>query len=389
MHDHSDVIVVGAGPAGSTAAAILARNGLRVLLIDREEFPRDKACGDVVPLGCFLELDEIGFPVVDLERFHIRHIVLEGSEQARRTFDLAERQDPRGPIGTCVVSRNVFDHALLQHALSCGANFMTFNVRAPIVDDGRVVGVAGTGMDGNQSVQLYSNVVIAADGATSVIARALDGKQKREDQWAVALRGYVDTEVNLEQTIELAFLDHLQPGYAWFFPMASRRANVGVGIRSDFYKRQNRSLNQLLSDYLALPEIAGRIGRNRVEHLQAWPVPFFSFEKQRVFEGALLAGDAGGFVHPLTAAGIYPAIITGKCAAEAAIHALQIGDISRKGLSRYTQLWQDALADEFQPAVTAAKLATLFPHLISAALLMTPESKPGTKPAWLDSLGKF
>ena len=244
-------------------------------------------------------------------------------------------------------------------------------------------------MDGSRSVQLYSRIVIAADGATSVIARALDGGQKRDDQWAVAVRGYVDTDVALTQTIELAFLDHLQPGYAWFFPMASRRANVGVGMRADFYKRQSRPLNQLLSDYLALPEIAERIGRHPVEHLQSWSVPFFTFEKQRVFAGALLAGDAGGFVHPITAAGIYSAIMTGKCAAEAAIHALQVGDISQKGLSRFTQLWRDALTDDFQPAVTAAKLATLFPHLISAALLMTPESTPGTKPAWLDSLGKF
>ena len=382
-----DVIVVGAGPAGSTAAAILARHGLRVMLIDREEFPRDKACGDVVPLGCFLELDKIGFPTAGLERFQVRHIVLEGSERARRTFDLAERQDPHGSIGTCVVSRTVFDQALSQHALTCGADYTILNARGPIVDSGRVIGVTGT--DGNQSVQFYSSIVIAADGATSVIARALDGGQKRDAQWAVALRGYVDTDVDLDQTIELAFLDHIQLGYAWFFPMATRRANVGLGMRSDFYKRQNRTLNQLLSDYLALPEIAGRIGRNPVEHLQSWPIPFFTFEKQRVFDGALLAGDAGGFVHPITAAGIHPAIMTGKCAAEAAIHALQIGDVSRTGLSRYTQLWRDALTDDFQPAVTAATLATLFPHLVSAALLSTPEPRPGTKTSWLDSLGKF
>jgi menaquinone-9 beta-reductase len=77
MHEQLDVIVAGAGPAGSTAAAVLARHGLSVLLVDRERFPRDKACGDVVPMGCFLELHKIGLDTANLERFPIHHIMLD------------------------------------------------------------------------------------------------------------------------------------------------------------------------------------------------------------------------------------------------------------------------------------------------------------------------
>lgn len=391
MSTQADVIVVGAGPAGSTAAAVLACHGLKVLLVDREQFPRDKACGDVVPLGCFLELEKIGLSTISLARFHIRHIRLEGSQGATRVFRLTERSSPAGRLGTCVISRRVFDQALFQHARACGADHCALNVKGLRFDEnGRVIGVTGT-LD-NQTVHYQSTLVIGADGATSAIARTLDREKKRDSQWAVALRGYVDTDVELEDTIELAFLDEIQPGYAWLFPISKRRANVGVGMRSDTYKRHGRDLAQLLDDYLARPEIALRIGRNPVEQPQSWPVPFFSFEKQRVFDGVLLAGDAGGFVHPITAAGIYPAIITGKLAAETAIDALARGDISKAGLAGYTAKWQEALAADFRPAVTAAKLATLFPHVVSSALLLAQskgDSQPDNEADLPFSLGKF
>jgi geranylgeranyl reductase family protein len=383
MSEWADVIVVGAGPAGSTAAAVLARHGLRVLLLDREQFPRDKACGDVVPLGAFLELRKIGLDPCACDHFPINRIWLEGSQGVQREFDLTSQVG----LNTCVVARRAFDQTLLEHALSCGAEFRSCNVKAPLFEGGQVIGV--TGANGRQTQHYHGCIVIGADGATSAIARGLGRGRKRDEEWAVALRGYLDTDTALDGTIELAFLDHLQPGYAWFFPIAAQRANVGVGMRSDFYKRQDRSLHDLLLDYLARPEIADRLGGNRLEAVQAWPLPLFAFAQQRVFDGALLAGDAGGFVHPITAAGIYSAIITGKCAAEATIHALQLGDLSCTGLALYDRLWQEALAAELKPAVTASKLATVFPHLVSAALLLSPTAQPGVPTAIPFATGKF
>lgn len=376
MSENLDVIVVGAGPAGSTAAAILARRGLRVLLVDREQFPRPKPCGDVVPLGAFLELRQIGLDLFAGGCFAIDHIVLQGTETTDRKFSLARQQ----AFATSVVARTTFDQAIFDHALTCGADFRAINVKGALMAGSQVIGVIG--VTGRQVVQVRSKIVIGADGATSALARSLGSRLRRDDQWAVAVRGYVDTEAELESTIELAFLDHLQPGYAWFFPIARRRANIGVGMRTDFYKRQPHSLDGLLTDYLALPQNAKRIGRNRVEDLQSWPVPLFTFDQQRVFDGALLAGDAGGFVHPITAAGIYPAIITGRCAAEAVCRAVATGNLSRLGLAQYDELWQEALAADFKPAVTASRIATAFPHLVAAALLQSqPKGEPHPDPA--------
>jgi geranylgeranyl reductase family protein len=386
MSERTEVIVAGAGPAGSTAAAVLAQHGVRVLLLDRERFPRDKACGDVVPLGCFLQLREIGLSAPAYDHFPINRILIEGSQgapapgrpQGEREFPLAQQ----GDLSTCVVSRRLFDQALFEYALACGAQFRRCNVQGLLRDGAQICGVTGT--DGKKEQRYNSSVLIGADGATSAIARGLGCHSKRDSQWAVACRGYINTAVALDGTIELAFLDHLQPGYAWFFPIAPQRANVGVGMRSDFYKRQDRSLETLLLDYLARPEIAGRLGSNHLEETKSWSLPLFTFERQRVFDGALLAGDAGSFVHPITAAGIYPAILTGRYAAEATMRALQAGDLSQAGLAHYDTLWQAALAAELKPAVTASKLSTLFPHIISAALLVSPattQAHPDAQPA--------
>jgi geranylgeranyl reductase family protein len=386
MSERTEVIVAGAGPAGSTAAAVLARQGVRVLLLDREQFPRDKACGDVVSAGCFRELRAIGFPPLACDHFPINRIVLEGSQAARREFRLAQH----GDLSTCVVSRWLFDQALFDYALACGAQFRQCNVKGLLRKGAQICGVTGT--VGNKAHSYESAVVIGADGATSAIARGLGSRSKRDSEWAVACRGYINTDVTLDGTIELAFLDHLQPGYAWFFPIAPHRANVGVGMRTDFYKRQDRSLETLLLEYLARPNIASRLGSNRLEATKSWSLPLFTFEQQRVFAGALLAGDAGGFVHPITAAGIYPAIITGKCAAEATLRALQASDLSQTGLAHYDRLWQATLAAEFKPAVTASKVATLFPHIIAAALLVSPgtnTAQPDDPPAFPFATGKF
>jgi flavin-dependent dehydrogenase len=288
------------------------------------------------------------------------------------------------------VSRRLFDQALFEYALACGAQFRRCNVKRLRHNGAQICGVTGTA---GKTEQAYdSAVIIGADGATSAVARGLGCRSTRDSQWAVACRGYINTAVTLDGTIELAFLDHLQPGYAWFFPIAPHRANVGVGMRSDFYKRQDHSLERLLLDYLARPEIASRLGSNRLEETKSWSLPLFMFEQQRVFAGALLAGDAGGFVHPITAAGIYPAILTGKCAAEATVRALQAGDLSQAGLAHYDLLWQAELAAELKPAVTASKLSTLFPHIISAALLVSPatvKAQPDALPAFPFATGKF
>src|SRR5258708_4301599 len=136
----ADVIVVGAGPAGSTAAALLARSGLHTILLDRETFPRDKACGDAVPLSCFRILRELGLPQSAFEGiYRIDTLLLKGPLGSKLKFPLSSDPD----AANAIISRHEFDDVLYKHALDCGAESRIVNVSAPIVEKGQVVGVHG------------------------------------------------------------------------------------------------------------------------------------------------------------------------------------------------------------------------------------------------------
>lgn len=348
-----DAIVVGAGPGGSVAAAVLAKQGIKTLLLDRDQFPREKACGDAVQAEGFALLREIGLtdPLPDTF-FKITHSALVSPSGKRAEFELHSVQGE-----PCrVVTRYEFDELLYQYALRCGAEAQRAHVQTPIIEDGKVTGVR---IKVGKREETYSaRLVIGADGATSIIARGLGVRPRAEQDRCVSLRAYVDTEATLDPTIEIAFLHALRPGYAWFFPLSEHRANVGVGLRADAYRKTNRPLRDYLDRYLDTPYIRAMIGEHAIYDMRSWQLPLLSARQQRVFNGALLVGDAGGFVDPLLGAGIAPAMFTGKFAAEIGAAALSEGDVSAKRLSVYDR-WCDR---EFG---TTSRIRTVMQRLVN------------------------
>jgi flavin-dependent dehydrogenase len=218
---------------------------------------------------------------------------------------------------------------------------------------------------------LRSRIVIAADGATSTVARSLYVHNHDDRNTAIAIRGYVETDVDLEHMIDFSFISAIQPGYAWFFPTAMRRANIGVGVRADVYKNQDLALSDALESYLRSTNIKSFIGSNKIQHVKTWQLPFCNPNQQRVFNGVLLVGDAGGFVNPLTGAGIYTAMLTGKYAAQASIEALRTGDVSAQGLAGFEKAWKRDLAEEMQRARLISEMLGIFPGLIDTVLYLS------------------
>jgi flavin-dependent dehydrogenase len=192
----------------------------------------------------------------------------------------------------------------------------------------------------------------------------------------VALRAYIDSDADLGRGIDFVFLDKIQPGYAWLFPISERRANVGVGMRSDFFKKSRYTLTEALDYYLSLPYMRQIIGAHKPENVKTWSLPLFSFEVKRVFDGALLIGDAGAFITPLAGAGIHTAVQTGQFAAEAAAEAIRAGDVSASGLMRYDTLWRKHMAGDMQRALTVHDMLAFFPALIDGLLLASRAIPP-------------
>lgn len=334
----ADVIVVGSGPAGAVAACGLARGGLDVLLLDRQEFPRDKTCGDGVPPGSVEILESLGMgDKIRTAGFHPIEGIRLGSP-AGRVWDAGFRPR-RGKTGFLIAPRAEFDALIHEHAIESGVRFLRAAVRAPVLEDGCVTGVRAVA--GGRDIELTARVVVGADGATSAIARALrDGPKPAARHRSVAIRAYIDGLETLPGRVEFYFYQRYLPGYGWVFPLGPDRANVGVIVRADRYRESGDSLDGLLRDFLDSPAVHGRLSTgHRIKNTASWQLPNATAGPlHNTFDGALLAGDAASLVDPLTGEGIHSALVSAVCASEVIAGAIKAGDVSAAGLSEYDRM---------------------------------------------------
>lgn len=331
-----EIIVVGAGPTGAAAAALLAQAGHDVLLLDRQTFPRDKSCGDGIPASAIELLFDLGMrqTIVDAGFYEVDRLTLHSPQGHCLSATL--RPGPQGGR-SCIVPRRYFDALIQRHAVGCGAEFQLAHVEEPILQNNRVVGVRA--QVGGATKELRARLVVAADGATSVIARALRGSGHQDHHRAVALRAYVEDVQERPHEVEVFLCRDLLPGYAWMFPLGDGRANVGVGMRLDHFRRQKRTLKDMLRAFLDLPAIRSRLKQGGIVRDDlAWQLNFGSQKSLRhAYDGALLAGDAAGLINPLTGGGIHNALLSARLAAEVADEALARNDVTRASLGAYDE----------------------------------------------------
>ncbi|NQT25364.1 geranylgeranyl reductase family protein [candidate division KSB1 bacterium] len=329
-----DIIIAGAGPAGSVAAAFLVRAGHDVLLIDQYEFPRDKICGDAIGPFALRILHEIGLkdPLDGAGCYPITsgRIV----SPSGHSISLKFSDNHPDQITTLVAPRKQLDGLVQNRAIQLGATFMQAKVLdVEQSDKGDVI----IKVRDNQSEKtLSSRLLLAADGSNSIIARKLNG-QYPATHLAVAARAYVKGIYIRENTIE-GFLDSsIWPGYGWIFPIGPNEANIGVGLSMKAFRKMNVTLRQVFDLFLSTPEIKERLSSvASVESYAGWPLRLgWDRKLQRVWDGVILLGDAAGLINPLSGGGIANAMFSAKVAAEVAIEALDSNDFSMKSLSSY------------------------------------------------------
>jgi menaquinone-9 beta-reductase len=343
--DH-EVIIVGAGPAGSAAAVTFARKGRRVLLMDQSGFPRDKPCGDAVApsgvgllfgLGLKEKIRQARFQTVGALR-----LVPPDGRDLRIGFRPA---DP--DLTEMIAPRKVLDVMLRDRAMESGAEFMRARAASLVMEDGRVAGVRA--WTGGKLKEFRCRLLIGADGSGSKIARLL-GEGSRDPDDAVTVRGYFP-DVDMDPaTAEIHLLRDLWPGYAWIFPAGGGTANVGLGLSIRRYRKMKKGIRSLLSDFIRSPGMAGRFrGTGEMPDLQARMLRFYSPKrKRRAFDGALLTGDAASLVNPLNGGGIVNALTSGILAADVADRALADGDVSRRRLMEYESVLASSVLRELK-----------------------------------------
>lgn len=333
-----DAVISGAGPAGCSAALTLAGKGLRVALLDKARFPREKVCGDGCTAASSTMLAELG--VLELIRQRpgamtpFRGVTLFspfGTVMNGR-FSTTGLQ----PEGSYVIPRNVLDDCLVSRVKehSSITLFDQTGVRDLIMDSGRAIGVT------TSAGKFYGRFILGADGAYSAIAKSLNFINRDKACFAFAIRAYFAGVEGLSDSIELHYDKSMLPGYGWVFPAGEGRANVGVGLTPRF--RDQRGLKRMFERFVGEnPVVAGRMKNSVMEpgSLKAWPLPLGSFEGQRGRDNVLLAGDAGSMIDPLTGEGIYYALKSGRYAAEAMVQALDENN-DQAAILHYEKLWR-------------------------------------------------
>lgn len=350
MHE---VIVVGAGPAGSAAATVLARAGRDVLLVDHTEFPRDKPCGDGMSPMVTAELEKLGvWDTVRDANFRIIHSVRYVSPN-EHVIEVLESQENEGR--SFVAPRTRFDHILKEHATTNGATFHLAHVTAPLIENGRVQGVRARTDQVEQ--ELRAPVVIVANGNNSVLTTTLRKRKHPPIHIVLAVKAYVQTTKEQSHSILLHFLKEVLPGYAWIFPVSSNMVNVGVGTTMAHNRLLRRPLRDILDDFLQLPSVREQFGdATMVTKPQAWMLNLACMDFPRVFPGALLVGDAGAFINSATGAGVASALTTGRLAGEVTHAALHSQATMDDTLRDYDQQWKHKLERRFKQACIVRRL---------------------------------
>jgi len=362
----ADVIVSGSGPGGSTAAAILAKQGLNVLLVDKAKFPRPKVCGDGIPpaaLGLLNELS-VGEKISASNPNEITKGTIVSPKKKSITLDIKLQEK------FYIFPRFIFDKILHDHALECGAHFVQAKVKAPILEGNKVVGVQV--LENGVTKEYLSKLVIAADGVNSKISSVLRKDKQAKEHQSITLRGYLSGFDIQKNIIEGHSLQEIFPGYLWIFPIGEDKINIGLGMRMDMYQMREISLKKILDDFLKRPEIKDRLSANwELTELSGSTQKLASqYPIQRVYNGAILVGDAGAWVAPLTGGGIYNAIFTGKTAAGVCIEALKKNDTSEEQLQKYNLICHEHMWREIKLTYQIQKIISKYPFLANVSFKM-------------------
>ncbi|RMD92223.1 MAG: geranylgeranyl reductase family protein [Calditrichaeota bacterium] len=342
-----DIIIVGGGPAGTTCALYAARTGLKILLVDKKSFPRDKICGDAISGKSLEYLRELGLlaQLQQAPQARVTSVLFSAPNGVQTRISFTPPNAQRKSYGY-VCRREVFDNLLFQAAKQQIDTRENFAVTDILIEKSQVYGISGRDATGTES-SYTARVVVGADGTASILRRKLGLYELDPKHWVVATRAYYRGVKGLSDAIEIHFVKDILPGYFWIFPLENGLANVGLGMIHGKLKKRGLSLREA---HLAATKSAFFRERFREAELiggiHGWNLPLGSKRRQIHGNGYLLLGDAAGLIDPFTGEGIGNAMCSGKIAARVLAEVCRGQDYSKSALESYaTQLWAEIGAE--------------------------------------------
>jgi geranylgeranyl reductase family protein len=341
-----DVIVIGAGPSGATAAKLLGEAGVETLLIDKSAFPRDKPCGGGISARALARFPYLKDALASIPTSWVKKVHFES------------------PSGFVVDYRS--PDPLYLMIRRCDFDNLLFSLARPHVEiaTGLVRKIAFHAEHVTVSTDLHeyqARIVIGCDGANSIVARAsgLRTGSVQSDYAIDMMEETPEQELNTAERDRMYIYYRIRShyGYGYVFPKSSH-LNVGVGFKLDYYlshlRGEHYAHHQAFVDDLKSKGLL--TGDSNRANFRAFPLPISGPLARTYADRVLLAGDAGGFVNALTAEGIYYAMVSGEIAARAAMDAIRSENFSSGQLRSYERAWKREIGDELGHSVRLQKL---------------------------------
>jgi len=322
-----DVVISGAGPAGSKCAQVLAERGYEVALIERDVTWR-KPCGGAVSSRIFKyypQLRKVNYPP-------ITGVAIYSGDYHKLQYSWKNIRDY-----SINVDRLEFDNLLRNFALDAGAHLFDKNLSLDfITKDQHKIGIKTKTPSGTKDY--LGKIFIIADGMSS----RLTPKSGLRRKWQINEIGLckcaiMKGENNLDKSAISMFFRPYK-GYGWIFPIDDKRFNIGCGTWLD--ENLNTNLNQAYSEFLNDPHIKSFFPKSEYQEIwsAAYPIPALGVKEKCLYgDNILIVGDAAGFVSPISGEGIHPSVVSGNAAAEVASEALKHDDFSNQRLKKYKQ----------------------------------------------------
>ena len=362
-----DVVIVGAGPTGSSCAYWLADAGWDVVVVEKKVFPREKTCGDGLTPRAVRQLADMGLE--DALAGSHRYTGLRAFGFGN-SIEMQWPEHPHFPSYGYTITRHDLDGLVAARAAHAGAHLLQgTEVVGVVTDDAhpasplpalKGVTVKEKGAAGTRTIE--ARYVVIADGSNSRIGRMLGTSRRRDLPLGMALRGYYRSERHDDQFIE-SHLDirdtegNVVPGYGWIFPMGDGRVNVGVGLLSTEQRWKGVNTSTLMDTFVDYaPKSWGLSPATSLGPPTGGKLPMGLSVGPRVGHNVLIAGDAGGVINPFNGEGIAYGYETGRLAAAALGHALTGAG------SRALEAYDRELTAAYGPYY---KVARAFVHLIS------------------------
>jgi geranylgeranyl reductase family protein len=353
-----DVIIVGAGPAGTAAALYAHRLGLNCILLDKAVFPRDKICGDALSGKSVRIMRELGIldELNNLDGSEINRITFGSPKNIQFDVNLKGTQNNDQITKGFVIPREIFDNYLFEKADAVTETLQGFSVKDLIIENDCVMGIIGKTKNGIEE-EIRAPIVMGCDGSNSIVARKLGLYEMEMDHTSVAVRCYYEGVKGLTDQIELHYVKEVNPGYFWLFPAGDGRANIGIGLSKSDMKKENRTLRQIMDEVTQTEYFKERFAdAEQLERPVGWNLPLGSIHRKNHGNGFMLLGDAAGLVDPFTGEGIGNAMVSGQYAMEVAAKSKLSGDFSEKAFAEYDELLRREIGKELR---TSTKLQSL------------------------------